>query len=221
MKQHRALAIIALCLALPILTFTRSHAEPVPAPIAFVVNRDGKPIGTHRLTFHTEPAPGGERLIVDIAIDIKVKVAFVTVYVYTLEGRETWQNGRLLALDTRTNDNGTKFEVHARATPDGIEVQAADHPPYVAPADMLPDSYWQPDTVRRSRFIDIENGQLIDLVSTPAGHRPMQIGAQSAEIAVYHLAGELTGELGYAADGQWVLLHFPDHGDILYTREAQ
>ena len=196
-------------------------AETVPASIGFIVNRDGNPIGTHRLTFHAESGPDGERLIVDIAIDIKVTAAFVTVYRYTFKGRETWQGDRLIAFDTATDDDGTKKSVHVRATAAGLQVDStATH--YVAPADTLPESYWRPDTVKHRHFIDIEDGKLVDLVSTPAGRRTVAAAGKPVELTMYKLAGDITGEIGYGADGQWMFLHFPSHGaDILYTREPQ
>lgn len=198
-------------------------AETVPASIGFIVNRDGNPIGTHRLTFHAESGPDGERLIVDIAIDIKVTAAFVTLYRYTLEGRETWQGDKLIAMDTATDDDGTRKTVHVRATTAGLKVDStidstAAH--YVAPPDTLPDSYWRPETVKHQHFIDIEDGNMIDLVSTPAGHRTIAVAGKPVELKMYSLTGEITGELGYGAGGQWMFLRFPSHGsDILYTRE--
>jgi uncharacterized protein DUF6134 len=91
----------------------------------------------------------------------------------------------------------------------------------VAPPDTLPDSYWRPDTVKHQHFIDIDDGRLIDLISTPAGRRTINVAGKPVGMAVYHVEGEITGELGYGADGQWMFLHFPRHGsDILYTRES-
>lgn len=198
-----------------------SPAETLPAAIGFVVHRDGTPVGTHRLSFHSERGPDGERLIVDTDIDIKVRAAFITVYRYKLRGRETWQDGKLVALDSVTDDDGTKQQVRVRATPAGLKVDATDAH-YTAPADTLPDSYWRPDTVKHRHFIDIEHGTLVDLISTPVGHRTVTIAGKPVDATIYRLAGVIDGEVGYAGDGGWVLLRFPSHGsDILYTREPK
>jgi len=198
-----------------------AEAERVPPAIGFVVNRDGSPIGTHRLSFHTEPGLDGERLIVDIDIDITVKAAFVTVYRYTYRGREIWKGGRLLALDGATNDDGKKTTLRVRATESGLEVDAPDAH-YVAPPDTLPDSYWHRDTIKHQHFIDDEDGKLVDLISTPAGHRTVTVDGKPVDLALYQLAGEVTGEIGYGPDGQWLSLRLLSHGsDILYTREPR
>jgi hypothetical protein len=218
----RRLTFFALIFGSPLLLapdLAEAQAQSVPAPINFVVNRDGTPIGTYRLTFHTEPGPDGERLIVDIAIDIKVRAVFVTVYRYTFKGRETWQGGKLVALDTATDDDGKKLQVHVRATEAGLKVDSTEAH-YVAPADTLPESYWRPDTVMHQHFIDIEDGKLVDLISTPAGRRTITYAGQPVELSMYHLAGDIDGEIGYSSGGEWMMLRFPSHGsDILYTRE--
>jgi hypothetical protein len=221
-KLARCLAPVGLVLAVALAgSAVAAPPESVPAPISFVVNRDGSPIGTHRLSFHAEPGPDGERLIVDIDIDITVKAAFVILYRYTYKCRETWTGGRLLALDSTTDDDGTKTTLHVRATEAGLQVDGPDAH-YVAPPDMLPDSYWHPDTVKHQHFIDGENGKPVDLISTPAGHRTITVDGKSVELALYRLSGETTGEIGYGPDGQWLALREQTHGsDILYSLQSR
>ncbi|HTY69107.1 MAG TPA: DUF6134 family protein [Alphaproteobacteria bacterium] len=198
-----------------------ADAETVPAAISFVVNRDGTPIGTHRVSFHTEPGPDGERLIVDIDINITVKAAFVTLYRYGYTCRETWKGGRLLALEATTNDDGKKTVLHVRATEAGLEVDGPDAH-YVARPDTLPDSYWHPDTIKHRHFIDGENGKPVDLISTPAGHRTITVDGRPIELALYQLSGETTGEIGYGPGGQWLALREQTHGsDILYVLQPR
>lgn len=219
MTCAQRLALVGLIAgALLFSTAPARAADGVRAPIEFIVNRDGTPVGTQRLTFRTEPSPGGERLIVDGTIDVKVRVAFITAYRFLLTEHEVWQAGRLIALDTKTDDDGTNYMVRARATAAGLQVDAT-HAHYLAPPGTLPDSYWPPDTVKHRHFIDIENGKLVDLASTPTGRRTIAVDGKPTEVSLYRLSGVINGELGYGPSGDWVLLRFPSHGsDILYTR---
>jgi hypothetical protein len=217
---HRLMLIAIACLPWAGAAVA-AEADPVPAAISFVVNRDGSPIGTHRVSFHSESGPDGERLIVDIDIDITVKAAFVTLYRYAYTCRETWKGGRLLALEAATNDDGKKTALHVRATDAGLEVDGADAH-YVAPPDTLPDSYWHPDTVKHQRFIDGENGRPVDLISTPAGHRTITVDGKPVELTLYRLSGETIGEIGYGPDGRWLALREQTHGsDILYVLQPR
>jgi hypothetical protein len=189
-------------------------APEVPADLTFVLKRDGSPIGTQRFTFRAE----GERLAVDIAIDIKVTVAFITVYTYTLRGREVWEDKRLVSFESDTDDNGTKLRVRVHAAADGLHVEGKDGS-YTAPADALTSSYWRAETLKHTRFIDIEDGRMIDMITQPAGRRPVAVGARMVDTDIYKLSGEMEGEVGYTPAGEWTLLRFRSHGsDILYTR---
>src|SRR4051794_39379278 len=76
----------------------------------FVVARNGSDIGRHRLRF----TPDGDRLTVDIDIELVVKLAFVTVYRYRHANRELWEGDRLLSFTSRTDDNGTPHQASAR-----------------------------------------------------------------------------------------------------------
>src|SRR5450432_3757912 len=81
-----------------------------PPSLAFDIVRKGSTIGYHTLRFTEE----GARLIVDIEIRIKITFASIPVFRYEHDSREVWQDGQLVALDTRTNDDGEAFKVTAR-----------------------------------------------------------------------------------------------------------
>src|SRR5258708_33594726 len=100
---------IPLALAILVPIGGAARADPVPAAINFVVKRDGTSIGTHRLSFRSEQTVDGERLLGDIAIEIKVVVAVITIYTYKFEGREDWGGERLVVRATFADDHRTKL----------------------------------------------------------------------------------------------------------------
>src|SRR5258708_10644581 len=81
---------ILLVLAILVPIGGAARADPVPAAINFVVKRDGTSIGTHRLSFRSEQTVDGERLFVDIAIEINVVVAFIPIYTYKFKAPAAW-----------------------------------------------------------------------------------------------------------------------------------
>ena len=186
-----------------------------PAPLAFTVLRDGSPLGTHRLAFTRE----GGRLTVDIEIRFEVKLAFITLFRYAHDARETWENGRLVAFDSRTNDDGTPFQVRARATPAGLAVESTGGN-YTASLDTVPSSYWHMDMIRHTRVLDSQSGRMIDLVATPIGGGEVPVGGLIVPARLFRLSGEISGELGYGAQDEWVRLSFGARGSkIEYVRE--
>ena len=190
-------------------------AEWTPAPLSFTVLRDGSPIGTHRLAFTRE----GEWLIVDITIRFEVKLAFITLFRYAHDAREVWEKGRLVAFDSRTNDDGTPFQVKARATPEGLVVESTGGN-YTAAPDTVPSSYWHIGMIRHPRVLDSQSGRMIDLVATPVGIGEVTVSGGTVPARLFRLSGEISGELGYDAHDEWVRLSFGARGSqIEYVRD--
>src|SRR3546814_11250768 len=90
-------------------------------------------MGTHRIAFRQE----GRALRVDIAIDIAVRFGPIPIFRYTHRNSEIWEDGRLRALDARTDDTGEIFTARARRVPGGRRV-AGDEGGVTAPAARLP-----------------------------------------------------------------------------------
>lgn len=181
-------------------------AQAAPRTLEFDVLREGTPIGTHRVTIDTHE---GETRV-EIAIDLAVRFAFMTVYRYTHRSTETWRDHRLIALDARTDDNGERTQVQARAVEDGIAVSGSGGD-YRAPADTIPTSYWNRDKVARDRLLDTQSGKLIDVAATR-----LAIDASGVK---WRLSGDLEADLAYGPTGDWDALSFVARGArIVYVR---
>ena len=174
-------------------------------------------IGRHNVSFWRD----GEDLHVDIDIDVEVRFAFLTLYHYRHQNREVWRRGRLVAMDSATDDNGEHFEVTARATDDGLRVDSSDGT-IVVPPDTLPTSYWNPATVRRDRLLDSQSGQLLDVRITPVGAESVAIDGVAVPARKYVMSGDLDLELWYTAQGRWAKIAFEAHGaNIQYAPANQ
>src|SRR3546814_10578168 len=96
--------LVAGGLALPLAVLAppplRAAAIPPSGVLRFTVLRGGSPMGTHRIAFRQE----GRALRVDIAIDIAVRFGPIPIFRYTHRNSEIWEDGRLRALDARTED---------------------------------------------------------------------------------------------------------------------
>jgi len=209
------LTICALAWPVPVSAQLSGLAEWTPPPLSFTVLRDGARLGTHRLSFSRE----GEQLVVDIEIRFEVKLAFITLFRYAHDARETWANGRLVAFDSRTDDDGTPFRVRARATPQGLVVESTGGN-YTASPDTVPSSYWHKDMIRHPKVLDSQSGRMIELVATPIGAGEVPVGGRLIPARLFRLSGEISGELGYSVDDSWAKLSFGARGSqIEYVRE--
>ncbi|WP_340119518.1 DUF6134 family protein [Pelagibius sp. 7325] len=186
-------------------------AVPSAGDLAFDIRRDGSSIGGHHVVFRR----AGERLEVDIDIDIAVNLAFIPLFAYSHRNREVWQDGRLLSLESETDDDGQRYTVSARAEGGVLRVTGSGGD-FQAPADTLPTSYWNPRTVEQTRLLDSQHGRLLAVESRLLGEERLDGGKTARR---YRLSGDLDLDLWYAATGEWVNIAFTARGaTVSYLR---
>jgi hypothetical protein len=130
-------------------------AQPVPAEgrLDYAIVRNGDQIGTHAVTFRRE----GDQLIVDINVNIQVRVFGITAYRFTQAMRETWRDGRLLMLDSSGNDDGTPYAVQVREVDGGLVAESGGRRVRF-PAESVPSDVWNPAQLQREVLIDTIGG---------------------------------------------------------------
>src|SRR3981081_3562651 len=75
--------------------------QPAAETLEFAIMRNGEQIGTHKIELRRT----GKNTSVNVAINIEVKILFVTAYRFQHLATERWVNGRLFALNCETDDN--------------------------------------------------------------------------------------------------------------------
>ncbi|WP_086465403.1 DUF6134 family protein [Oceanibaculum nanhaiense] len=201
--MKRLLAAAAIFLA----ATTVARAEPMVERIDFEVTRGGDPLGWQRLRI----ARDGDRAIVEVMIDFELKFGPIALYRYTHRNRTVLEAGKVVSVETRTNDDGDYYAVLARqgegAGEGGLTVLGVDGR-IMAPTDIFPSDYWRYATVRQGRLLDTQKGILRDVEMTAVAGRE----------GCYDMTGELTMQLCYD-DGRWVGGSFDGRGkEVLYTR---
>lgn len=194
-------------------------AAPVSSPepaLSFRVERGGDPIGTHEISFRRE----GEEL--HVSIDIRLAVAFgpITLFRYEHRNRETWRGGRLVALETETHDDGTDYRVSAKATGDGLKVTSSANGTFMAPAGIIPTSYWNPATVTQTELLDTQKGRIVQVAITPAGETRVDADGREIAARIYDMTGDLTMRLTYSRQMEWLNVAFMARGsEVEYAVE--
>lgn len=191
---------------------------PVPGDrLGFDIVRKGAKLGTHTLAFERS----GDALTVRIAIDLVVKIGFITLYRFAHHATESWVGDQLVGLQAVSSDNGTPQRVTARRDASGLVVEGTKAPRYTAPANALPATHWN----RRELdgpFINVQDGRLMhpriaaigsDMIPTAAG---TQIRANH-----FALTGDVQTDLWYDARQSWAGLSFKvmDGSTIRYQRQ--
>lgn len=192
-------------------------AENADAPVYdFAILMNGSEVGRHTISFERR----GEELHARIAIDIEVSFGPITFYRYSHRNHEVWKDGKLVRLETQTDDDGTEYRVVAKAGPDGLEVEGAEST-FTAPAGILPTSYWQPATPEKTQLLDTQRGRLIDVETSRLGAEDISLPGGALEASHYKMDGDLKLQIWYGAKGELLKIAFEARGrDIAYAVNA-
>jgi hypothetical protein len=153
------LAIVAFAAA----GFARDGV-PASRTLEFDIVRADSVIGYHRIRFGDETG----RLTVDIDVAVKVNVLFVTVYRFTHRAREVWEDGRLVAMTARTDDDGTSHELEMTLR-NGMFAVTHDGAASRVSAGLVPTSLWNPATVTQTVLFGSLRGDALPTTVTPLG----------------------------------------------------
>lgn len=188
-------------------------AAPRDGKLDFAVLRDGEPIGSHEMSFRRD----GDALAVDVRTRVAVKVLFVTAYRFEHDGRELWRDGRLVRLDSVTDDDGTKHSLHVEANGRGLQV-VGDGQTAEIDAAMLPASLWHEGVVRSGALLNTLDGRTMAVRVEDLGQETVTARGRAVPARHYRITGDLERELWYDADAVLVRVRFKgkDGSDILY-----
>lgn len=201
------LAGAGVCAGIAVSAGVRAHASVDNTTARFSVLRSGDKIGEGLVIYARE----ANLLRVRVEIEAKVDFGFVTVYRYTHESQELWRDGRLVGVGGRTNDDGTRYEMTARPTAGGLAVEGTKGS-FLAPADVLPLSYWHPDTVKQRRLLDAAKGRLVTVNIVPEATQQIETAARRVLARRYGVEGDVKLALWYDTLGGWVRTRFEKKG---------
>lgn len=184
--------------------------------LEFEAFRNGSSIGAHRLSFRTE----GSTVKVDVSIRLKVDLAFITVYRYEHDSQESWDGGKLVGLATRTNDDGKKTEVRAKADGDELKIEGSGGG-FSLPLGTYPTSYWKREIAQQTLVLDTQDGVRTKVQSAAPVRETYPVLGKAVPADRYSLSGELPIDLWYTPKGEWIGLRFTSKGsEITYARRT-
>ncbi|MDP7099323.1 MAG: DUF6134 family protein [Rhodospirillales bacterium] len=219
--QFRSISLlIALCtLALfPPGPAGSSMAATVPdgGVLDYAVLREGDEIGSHIMKFSNS----GDVLEVDILTDVRVKLAFITLYRFWHKGWEQWRNGRLVKLISTTDDDGTDHKLQVFAEKKELAV-FGDGAKTMARGEIIPASLWHMGMVRSPEDVVLNtlDGTKMAIKVDYMGEERVK-GLDGPVLAKHFvITGELERELWYDKNQVLVKVRFKgsDGSDIQYV----
>jgi len=213
-SRRRFLGLAATASLLPIIgSFPTAAARAAaPADIRFRASHRGKAVGEHSVTFRAN----GARLSVVTRIDITVKILFFTAFRLKHEAEEIWESGRLVSVQSTTNDDGVSLKVSGYATAEGFRILGADGPFLAASHLLTSNTLWDSKLINESSLIDVQHGSEVGMVAKLIGEARVdtpkgQVRAIHHQIITPHYAGSIF----YDDDSRWVKGFIERQGEIL------
>lgn len=215
-SYHRTAGFLSLLALALVIAAQPSFATA--KTLSYTVLRNGSPIGTHSYTLDTRD---GETTV-NVSTDIKVKVFFATVYEFVHTSIEKWKGGKLVYIQSTTNDDGIQKELEAQSTGAELKVSSVvkgQDRLVKAPGAVIPASLWSDTTVSQSSLLNTLDGTLMRVKVETIGDEVITAHGDKKTATHFKITGDLTRELWFDGDGNLVRVRFPaeDNSEIVYA----
>lgn len=183
---------LGVAVVVPLILFM-SGAPALPETRRFEITRNGDPIGTHVI----EVNRSGNEFLVSVVTDLTVKVLFVTAYRLQIAASERWANGRLIALNSTSNNNGARHVVSAAARGSRLEVTVDGKESIFVDSNVMPNSFWNAEFLRRPIMLDAQDGQVMPVSVRDLGEEDLTINASVIRARRYTVTSRYSQDVWY------------------------
>jgi hypothetical protein len=183
---------LGVAVVAPLVLFL-SGAYALPETRRFEITRNGEPIGTHVIEVNRR----GNEFFVSVVTDLTVKVLFLTAYRLQIAANERWANGRLLALNSTSNNNGTRHVVSAAARGSRLEVTVDGKDSIFVDPNVMPNSFWNAEFLKRPIMLDAQDGQVMPVSVRDVGEEDLTINASVIKARHYTVTSRYSQDLWY------------------------
>lgn len=177
--------------------------EAAQDAMVFDVLRDGDKIGEHRLDF--EQLDG--TLKVSVETEMKVSVAFFTLFRYEHKRVERWRDGELESLAGMTNDDGEEFEVSI-VRKEGFYSRTVNGTEEEIREPLSVDSLWSKERLGAGKLFSVASGQSYRVRSNLLGWETIEAKGGSMEAEHVKLSGEVERDLWYGPSGELLKVQY-------------
>jgi hypothetical protein len=193
-----------------------AFAASAPASVEtmrFLITRNGEQIGTYAIEINRS----GPETSVAVVTDLTVKVMFFTAYRLQHTENERWVNGRLVSLNSRSDDNGTRHAVSAASKGTALEVTVDGKASLIDP-NVMPENFWNPQLLARPVMLNTQDGQVTPVSVADGGEEELTINSQVVRAHHYTVSSRYVQDVWYDDQARLVQAKFKasDGSVIMY-----
>jgi len=168
----------------------------------FEVLLDDDPIGFHHFRLDNT---GDSRELRGQA-RFTVKLLGFTVYDYSHQNRERWQDGCLQHIEARTEDNGEDLFVRGSRNGEQLLLESNSGSSGLSGC-VMSFAYWNPAILEQQQLLNAQTGEYLDVEVQPLGEKTLQLQGRAVPAVHYRLVtNESDIELWYSTERDWLAL---------------
>ena len=139
--------------------------------IEFDIYRNNKHIGEHIFSF----AKSNEQISIESKINFIIKKLGIVLYEYHVEGKEVYEDGKLIKFNSRTDQNGKEKYVNLELENDEFIINGSSFKGKT-PTNYLLGTWWNHSIVEAEAQISAVSGRIINQKVTFLGKETIKIG---------------------------------------------
>ncbi|KJE34105.1 hypothetical protein UF64_16960 [Thalassospira sp. HJ] len=180
----------------------------------FRVLKDGEPIGYEKVEI--TPTATGQTVKIETLTD--VRVLFLKFH-YDHQRTEQWQDGKLVSVETTTNDDGTHYTWQASYDADCYVLAGKGVGKRDACDGAWPLTLWHEDVTGKADLFSVINAEPYTVNTQRVGEETVMVESRETPAVHYEMSGDVERDLWYGTDGKLLKTSFKRKGyDIDFIR---
>ncbi len=181
---------------------TTARADSSMQSWKFRVWLDDTPIGYHQVSINND----SNRKTVQTVAKFDVRFLFIPVYSYNHETRELWENGCLVNISSKTDDNGDDYFINSNQQEKQLALETQDGATKLDGC-VRTFAYWDIDLLKGERLLNTQTGEYQAVTMTDMGTGKLSIDEDQIEARHFRLVIEnMTIDLWYTKEMRWLAL---------------
>jgi hypothetical protein len=149
----------------------------------------------------------GRDVIVTMEARVKIRILFVTLLRLHTRGREVWRNGRMIAFEGRSEEDGETISVSAMAAPKGMMIKGPKGMANIAGPVALANP-WSRAVLDAPIVIEPTSGSLLSIRAEAAGNHWIEASGRAMKARKYVVTGDMEADIWFAGDGTFSRMEF-------------